>query len=521
MRLRADVLGLSLVTAVLLASCASGGGSYSEEIVASGEGAGQFSDDIRIIDRGLQEGRSKHAGWAAPAAYEVDPLFDSPWPTEITRKQLIDTALAKAFEYFDEKALSDHSSNLTIYFEDTFPEEHRQWVVDMARVSASFPSDFTDHQFNLMVGEPSWVYEVIEREGFWTEPEGHCGGLTPDGAVGGCASRGAVSANYGETVGSGELDWSGTLPSIVPHEMYHSVQDVLDPSSMGQVRPVGDPFHRPLWFIEGGAEFFGYAVGDYAGVASYYVSPWEWWYYLPNPELGLESFSERDLFAVPPEGYWIGQIATEYIVANVGVEGMLRVSQGLSQGLAWDLAFEYGTGVALGDFYVLFDQAYQNIFDSNEDLKTFLNRECPGQWNCYVQRGTEDFNRIQGEVEDEYRSSSRTGPGSSELKCGAQEEIDSDGWWNACYDLPYALPANPSDNSDHDWPTEWNRIPLAQSCEDVWNVYGIPNGVAASFPYRDEAGASSAMVSTEWFTKNHALDTNLDGVLCSPEAPED
>lgn len=514
-------LGSAVATVLLLAACSSPDGLFFERVVASGDGTGEFSDDIRVIDRGLQEGRSKHAGWPAPDSYEVDPAFDSPWPTAITRKQLIDSALARAFEYFDEKSTSGQPSNLTVYFEGTFPEEHHSWVFDMARVSASFPGDFTDHHFHLMVGEPSWVYEVIEREGFWTEPEGHCGGLTPDGAVGGCASRGAVSANYGQTVESGELDWSGTLPSIVPHEMYHSVQDVLDPTSMGQIRPVGHPTHRPLWFIEGGAEFFGYAVGDYAGVASYYVSPWEWWYYLPNPELGLESFSERDLFAVPPEGYWMGQVAAEYIVANVGVEGMLGISQGLSQGLTWEEAFESGTGLQLDDFYALFNSAYQNMFDANEELKTYLNRECPGQWNCYVQRGTEDFDRIQGEAEEKYRSESRTPSGGAGLVCGSEEEVESDGWWNACFDLPYTLPANPSDNSDHDRPTDWDSIPLAASCEDVRNVFGIPNGVAASFSYRDDAGAPSAMVSTEWFTKNHALDTNLDGVLCSQEAPED
>ena len=168
-------VGSSLSALFLLAACTSPAGTYSEEVIASGEGPGQFSDDIRLIDRGLQEGRSKHAGWPAPDSYKVDPAFDLPWPTEITRKQLIDSALSRAFEYFDEKSTSAQPSNLTIYFEDTFPEEHHQWVEDMAKVSASFPSDFTDHQFNLMVGEPSWVYGVIEREGFWTEPEGHCG----------------------------------------------------------------------------------------------------------------------------------------------------------------------------------------------------------------------------------------------------------------------------------------------------------------------------------------------------------
>jgi len=508
MSLRFAALSSTLTAVLVLSACAPLGGTYSEEIIASGEGAGEFSDDIRLIDRGLQEGRSKHAGWPAPENYEVDPVFDTPWPTEITRKKLIDSALARAFQYFDEKVTSQ-PSNLTIYFEDTFPEEHHSWVEVMAAVSASFPSDFTDHQFNLMVGEPSWVYEVIEREGFWTEPEGHCGGLTPDGAVGGCASRGAVSANYGETVGSGELDWSGTLPSIVPHEMFHSVQDVLDPNPMGRIPPVGSPIHRPLWFWEGGAEFFGYAVGDYAGVASYYVSPWEWWYYLPNPDLGLESFAERDLFAVPPEGYWMGQMATEYIVASVGVEGMLGISQGLSDGLTWEEAFESGTGLPLQEFYEFFDEAYKNIFDANEDLKTYLNRECPGQWNCYVQRGSEDFERIKADIEAEYAAKY----GDSGAK-SADSGPKCDGEWWTCFETEVKLPLE-AENSDHGRPVDDPNRVGPNYCDGL-RESRIENGIAASFDYREAAGVPSAMVSTQWYAKLAFLDTNLDGVVCGP-----
>ena len=506
MSFRFAALPSSLAAVLVLSACASPGGTYSEEVIASGEGAGEFSDDIRLIDRGLQEGRSKHAGWPAPANYEVDPVFDSPWPTEITRKQLIDSALASAFQYFDEKVTAQ-PSNLTIYFQDTFPEEHHSWVEEMAAVSASFPSDFTDHQFNLMVGEPSWVYEVIEAEGFWTEPEGHCGGLTPDGAVGGCASRGAVSANYGETIASGELDWSGTLPSIVPHEMFHSVQDVMDPSAMGRIPPVGEPTHRPLWFWEGGAEFFGYAVGDYAGVASYYVSPWEWWYYLPNPDLGLESFAERDLFAVPPEGYWMGQMATEYIVASVGVEGMLGISQGLSHGLTWNEAFESGTGLPLDDFYLLFDEAYQNIFDSNEDLKTYLNRECPGQWNCYVQRGSEDFDRIKADIEAEYAAKYGSPGGNCEGE-----------WWS-CVETDVELPEK-AENSDHGAPLNPEAFFSLSNCDELldgnigeFGSVGLP--IAASFDYADGSGLD-VIVSTQWYAKWSDLDTNADGILCGP-----
>lgn len=505
-----------LVVAVLLASCVTtettyseqGADTYSEPDIAQADVDGELADDSRVIDRGLQEGRSQHSGWPAPESYEVDPAFDSPWPTEITRKQLIDSALASAFRYFEENVASDQPSNLTIFFQDTFPEEHHSWVEEMAVVSASFPSDFTDHHFNLMVGEPSWVYEVIEREGFWTEPGGHCGGLTPDGAVGGCASRGAVSANYGETVGSGELSWSGSLPSIVPHEMFHSVQDVLDPKPTGQVLPADNPLHRPLWFWEGGAEFFGYAVSDYSGVASYYVSPWEWWYYLPNPDLGLNSFAERDLFAVPPEGYWMGQIASEYIVANVGVEGMLGISRALGKGKSWPDAFREGTGLALDDFYARFDEAYRYMYDQNQELKTFLTRECPGQWNCYIQRGTEDFERVQAESLESRREKS---PGGSD--CG-------DSWWVTCINSPVPLPEE-AENSNHGRAVDDPERIGPPDCQGLSQTQQISSGIAATFSHRDTAGAPSAMVSTQWYAKLSLLDDNADGVICSREAPED
>jgi hypothetical protein len=377
--MRSSALAISSLVGVMLSGCV----TPVHTGVQSSEtgGPGEFADDSQVIDRGFQEGRSRHAGWPAPEEYTVDPAFLSPWPEEFTRKQLIDSALARAFNYFDQHADLAQASNLTIHFEDSFPEKHHGWVEDLAVVSASFPTEYTSHHFDVIVGEPSYVYEVIDELGLWTPREGHCGGLDPDGVVGGCASRGAVSANYGQVIESGELDWSGTLPSIVPHEMFHSVQDVLDPDP--ESGSLGWKFPRPVWFIEGGAEFFGYAVSDYAGVMSYYVSPWEWWYYLPSPDVKLIEYSERPSFAVPPEDYWKGQIAIEYIVASVGVEGVLDISRSLGEGMLWDDAFEEGTGLSMEEFYTRFDRAYRNMFAANTELKTHLNRECPGQWTGY------------------------------------------------------------------------------------------------------------------------------------------
>jgi len=39
-------LSFSLAAVLVLSACAPVGGKYSEEVIASGEGAGEFSDDI-------------------------------------------------------------------------------------------------------------------------------------------------------------------------------------------------------------------------------------------------------------------------------------------------------------------------------------------------------------------------------------------------------------------------------------------------------------------------------------------
>ena len=94
------------------------------------------------------------------------------------------------------------------------------------------------------------------------------------------------------------------------------------------------------------------------------------------------------------------------------------------------------------------------------------------------------------------------------------------GWWNDCQgecalDLP-----NPAENFGYNVPTEFSAIPALESCEQL-SQKDIRNGIAASREYRDKAGAEVAiLVSTQWYAKNRSLDTNLDGVICSCQAPE-
>ena len=96
------------------------------------------------------------------------------------------------------------------------------------------------------------------------------------------------------------------------------------------------------------------------------------------------------------------------------------------------------------------------------------------------------------------------------------------GWWNQCDggECPLELP-NPAENFGWIQDTADRAIPKLNSCDGLYNR-GFRNGVAASRAFRDDAGAAVAsLVSTQWYAKNRHLDTNLDGVICSCQAPEE
>jgi len=95
------------------------------------------------------------------------------------------------------------------------------------------------------------------------------------------------------------------------------------------------------------------------------------------------------------------------------------------------------------------------------------------------------------------------------------------GWWNNCDgDCPFELP-NPAENFGYPIETDEAKVPTFQNCSELASKYGFRNGIAASRELRDRAGAETAiLVSTQWYAKNRSLDTNIDGVLCSCQAPE-
>jgi len=472
------------------------------DLVEGGKDTLPADADFRVVDRGIQSGLSKTAGWSENC-FKVAEAFLEPWPTDFSRKELIDSAMARTLDYMRGLPEDHPQRSLTIHFESEFPPAHRYWIETVAGESMkAIGADVYPEGVHLIVGDSGYLQEVLTE----LKPPGFVAGFcgnddAPVGDIFFCAGDDIGMARFGRLVEQGVLADNGLWTSVVPHEIFHTFQAFHRANFQTE-----GGLEEPTWMHEGSAEFFGFAMAQLAGVSSYYVSVWDWTYYLPNPELGLKEFETRAPFPYPAEEYWMGQMATEYIVASLGFKALLNIYREYgSNGGDFEAAFETGTGLTLSDFYQRFDEAYQNLFANNVELVEFQNRECPTYWgDCTVFRGDAEFIELAG-----VQAGTETQDASA---CG-------DDWWLNCVDVRIELPTE-AENSDHGLPVDDPFKIGPPSCEGLRDQARIPNGIAASFAYREASEADLAMVSTQWYARLYLLDANLDGVICSPEVPE-
>jgi hypothetical protein len=146
------------------------------------------------------------------------------------------------------------------------------------------------------------------------------------------------------------------LGPVVPHEIFHVWQKSAYQRKGNNNPDPNNPLNPPVWFDEGSAEFFGYGlyrerVKFYEGVGAYPTS---------RNLQSLKSYSTRNLDPGLP--YLLGRIASEYIVASVGMERFMQIFFNVGAGQDFPQAFEKATGIALNLFYEKFDKNIKNMF---------------------------------------------------------------------------------------------------------------------------------------------------------------
>ena len=138
------------------------------------------------------------------------------------------------------------------------------------------------------------------------------------------------------------------------HEYFHAVQQGIVGSSPGATGAL-----IPNWFWEGPAMFVGLLSADYLALRSYSSSgrknQTDRCSALFTQKLTLAEHQANTPNVVDP--YAIGEIATELLVANVGMQKFMDIySQLKITKLDFSAAFLNATGVKLADFYTMFEE---------------------------------------------------------------------------------------------------------------------------------------------------------------------
>ena len=140
------------------------------------------------------------------------------------------------------------------------------------------------------------------------------------------------------------------------HEFFHSIQKW---NCKCVAYPDGSVV--PQWFWEGGATFVGELTANNLGTNNYALSG-----RVENVRSITSSAATRESLlseaitntnsSSVARPYDIGSIATEFLVANVGMEKYLKIYSEKGTGKSFDAAFLSATGVSLTDFYSMFEE---------------------------------------------------------------------------------------------------------------------------------------------------------------------
>jgi len=279
---------------------------------------------------------------------KVSEAFDTPWPSGFSRRELADTAIARAYAFFDDREVGASESLLTIVHQDTVSEFHRDWADNLARLTVDVFADSLSEEILFVTGtDVEFLDENLESRGLPLHP----GGV--DGSSGYVC--GAYQGWAFVSLRAFSLDRMprSNFTACVPHEIFHVIQDSLDKAPGSQVLPPGHEHYRAHWFVEGSAQFVGHALASYAGYYRYWG--------VHETMLDADLREERPYlrsFETWERGwasYRWGQLATEYIVANKGVESLMNIWALLGAGETFEGAFEQALGISVADFYAAFD----------------------------------------------------------------------------------------------------------------------------------------------------------------------
>ena len=271
-----------------------------------------------------------------PEELEVNP-FDTPFPLEFTKEDLIKATLAELDEFLD---YSNDALSVSLELQEGFPASEVPWIeeiVDAAATSLPFPSGSTAL---IAVGmDDDFTTEALQSFGLAPSYGWPACGVTTYESY--CAGPGWAVFNYRASVKRPDDFNLRGKKAVVAHEMLHVWQFAVTK---------GNPATGPLWLEEGLAQVYGFAVGEALGLESYLECRNHELLYNP---VGARPLEEHSSYEFSP--YGIGMVASEYLIASVGFEAILKIYVLMGTGSTFEVAFSEAVGIEIEAFYEDFE----------------------------------------------------------------------------------------------------------------------------------------------------------------------
>lgn len=280
--------------------------------------------------------------------------FESPFPSVFTTKDLVDSALKAVRTYMD---TASQSKPVRLIYQDTIPAVERAWISKLAQTSMAVLPFAPGQEPVLVVGSSDqFISTTLEQNGRSGQtPTWWCGSETTYERY--CAGGGWAAMNYKDSIEKSLRISDAGKRAVVAHEIYHTWHKTVDGTSGNNNRDPRSPGAMPVWFIEGMANFMGFAIAHHDGATTYaegranQVDP-----YMRSSTIRL---SEHIAWEINP--YGIGQAAAEYLIASIGVERAFGIYRKVGTGQPFAEAFRDSAGISIDEFYSRFEAARKNF----------------------------------------------------------------------------------------------------------------------------------------------------------------
>ena len=257
-----------------------------------------------------------------------NPFNISPFPDEFSRVQMVE-AVIKSFDSYTKMNSTGQSFKLVIDAEYQNSSKEITKLVSDSFLGLPFPSGYP--QPIVVIGRNKTLLE--------TSVTAYCAVTSPSP----CANDRRIGLN---SAGTGWASVGAGLSAIIPHEIFHIWQGAAYKKVSDNNPDPSRPENPPVWFNEGGAEFFGEVL--YSKISGTYEGSKVAW-----KSYRLSDYATRELdWGLP---YTLGRLASEYIVASKGMEKFLDIYFNVGRGQDFPSAFENALGISLKDFYEKFD----------------------------------------------------------------------------------------------------------------------------------------------------------------------